>query len=532
MAEPKSQMEIERKYDAEHDFTLPDLSGLPGVASVSERRSYLLVANYFDTADHRLATRGITLRRRRGGEDAGWHLKMPVGPDAKNELRAPLGRPQVVPARLSGLVAAYTRGAELRPVATLETSRTVTRLLDAQGEVLAEVADDAVIGRVIDPVVAGDGEQPAGNGTAPISAWREIEVELGPAGTPELLKAAGKRLRKAGARKASSSSKLGRVLEPVMTAPFNGHRAAPELPAGSAGAAVIGYLSAQVDAVLKFDPKARLAEHDAVHKMRVSVRRIRSALKSYAPLLDAGRIAPLEPELKWLADALGEVRDLEVLRMRFTDRLDQPYGLEPAASQSWLESLAREEKSAYRRLNVTLKEPRYFALLNALDTLVTDPPLTERAGKDATKELPRLVTRQWKRLTRKYEAISTAEDAEEARHDTRKAAKRARYAADLAADALRDLARQTGGKDSRDLAKLADAADRTAGHAKSLQEVLGGYQDGVIAMEHLKAASANRTTTPAEAFVLGALYGIERSEAHASLSQVEDTWKKTKPPSF
>jgi CYTH domain len=88
VADPNSQLEIERKYDAERDFALPDLSGLPGVASVSEPRTHLLVANYFDTSDHRLAARGITLRRRRGGEDAGWHLKIPAGPDSKNELRA------------------------------------------------------------------------------------------------------------------------------------------------------------------------------------------------------------------------------------------------------------------------------------------------------------------------------------------------------------------------------------------------------------------------------------------------------------
>ncbi|ACY95865.1 CHAD domain containing protein [Thermomonospora curvata DSM 43183] len=544
MADPKSQLEVERKYDADRDFTLPDLSGLPGVASVSEPRTHVLIANYFDTCDHRLAARGITLRRRRGGADAGWHLKIPVAPDSKNELRASLGRPQVVPAKLARLVAVHVRGAQLRPVAVLETERTVILLRDAGGRLLAEVADDTVTGRLIDSEGA---EQP---GT---TVWREIEIELGPAGTPELLRAAGERLQQAGARPASGPAKLGRVLEPVMAVPFGGHRRAlPDLPAGSAGAAVIGYLAKQVDAVISYDPKARLAEFDAVHKMRVAVRRIRSALRSYAPLLDPVRIAPLEPELRWLAEVLGEVRDLEVLRMRFTDRLERPYGLHPAASQSWLEALSKREKSAYRRMNTTLTQPRYFALLDALDALVADPPLSERAFRPAVAELPRLVTRQWRRLTRKYEAIATAKDPEEARHDARKAAKRARYAAELAAAALRELkpqaadgarpakgkgkkrkaSRRAAAEPARSPAELAEIAAQTAAHAKRLQEVLGGYQDGVIAMQHLRAAAAERSTTPAEAFVLGVLYGIERCEALESLSRVEATWEQTAPPAF
>lgn len=520
MADPKKHLEIERKYDAESDFALPDLTGLPGVSAVSEPQTHLLVANYFDTDDLRLAAHGITLRRRRGGDDAGWHLKMPVGPDSKNELRAALGRPQVVPARLAALVAAHTRGATLRPVATLETNRTVVRLLGGDGEVLAEVADDAVIGQVIDAVVTGDGERPE-SGAASISAWREIEVELG-TGSADLLKSTGRRLRKAGARKAGSSSKLGRVLRPVMEARGGDRRSAPAPAAGTAGAAVAGYLAAQLEAVLTYDPKARLAEFDAVHKMRVAVRRLRSALKSYAPVVDRKRTDPLQPELKWLADALGEVRDLEVLRMRFADRFHELAGLpgfdaEITGAQSWMEALAKEEQAAYRRLNATLKQPRYYELLDALDALVADPPLTEGAGRPAAKELPRLVSREWKRLKKSYDAIEVAEDRDEARHATRRTAKRTRYAADLAAAEL-----EKG---------QAEIAARTAAHAKSMQEVLGGFQDGVIAMEHLRAA-ADRVSSPSESFVLGVLYGVERCEALSSLSHVEDTWAKTSAPGF
>ncbi|MFC7730777.1 CYTH and CHAD domain-containing protein [Actinomadura keratinilytica] len=487
------QVEIERKYDADTDFTLPELSDLPGVAAVGPARSHHLHATYFDTDDLRLAARGITLRRRRGGDDAGWHLKMPVGPDSRAETRAPLGRARVVPARLANLVAAYTRGAQLRPVATLETERTVLPLLDEDGAVLAEVADDAVTGH--------DLRDDRETGTS----WREIEVELG-SGKPGLLKAAGKRLRKAGARRSASSSKLGRLLDGAVPQ-------APPAPVddGSAGAAVQAYLAAQVAAILTYDPKARVAEEDAVHKMRVAVRRIRSTLRSYRPLLVREHVDPLRSELRWLAGVLGEVRDLEVLRMRFTARLDELDA--GGAGREWLDDIAREERSAYRRLNAALKEPRYFALLDALERLAEAPPLTDRAARRAAKELPGPVARAWRRMEKAHAAIATAEDADEARHETRRAAKRARYAAEAAVPVL------------------GDAAARAARDARRVQEVFGGHQDGVIAMARLREIAA-RVRTPAEAFTVGVLYGAERCEAQASLDDLERIWQRIGAPDF
>jgi CHAD domain-containing protein len=511
------QLEIEQKYDARADFVLPELGGLPGVASAGEPEAFDLHASYFDTADLRLAAHGITLRRRRGGTDAGWHLKMPAGPDGKEELRAPLGRPAIVPARLAALVAAYTRGEPLRPVATLETRRTVVRLYASDGAMLAEVADDLVTGRdVRDAPAANDPAASTPAADAPARRWREIEVELGH-GTAELLKAAGKRLRKAGARRSKSSSKLGRLLggaiEPPKAARARAACKARLVAAidngkgpATTGDAVMAYLAEQVEAVVRFDPKARLGEEDAVHRMRVAVRRIRSTLKAYRPVLEDERTEPLGPELRWLAAVLGEVRDLEVLRMRFQERLG-------GAAPAWLDDLARQERTAYRRMNAALKEPRYFALLDELDRLIAEPPLGRAADRKARKDLPDLVTRSWDRMARAYASIAIAEDAEVARHETRKAAKRARYAAELA------------------MPVLGVAAKRVAKDAKRIQEVLGGYQDGVIAMEHLKTAAA-RTRNTSEAFDLGVLYGWERCEAETARDRLSVTWSQTLGPAF
>ncbi|HEY5990150.1 MAG TPA: CYTH domain-containing protein, partial [Streptosporangiaceae bacterium] len=70
--------ETERKYEVDADFAVPDLSGLAGIAAVTGPRTHQLSAVYFDTTGFRLAAAHITLRRRTGGTDAGWHLKLPA----------------------------------------------------------------------------------------------------------------------------------------------------------------------------------------------------------------------------------------------------------------------------------------------------------------------------------------------------------------------------------------------------------------------------------------------------------------------
>src|SRR3954451_6866058 len=155
--------EVERKYVADDAFQLPPLTELmagtdlrpdPAVSPLAEGEpvQHRLAATYFDTVDLRLASAGVTLRRRTGGEDAGWHLKVPAGTDARSEVRHPLGRStRTVPAPLQQMVWAQSLGSALRPVAEIVTDRTVRRLVDVTGHVVAEVADDRVTARRLLP---------------------------------------------------------------------------------------------------------------------------------------------------------------------------------------------------------------------------------------------------------------------------------------------------------------------------------------------------------------------------------------------
>ena len=212
MSGPDSFLEIERKYAVDAGFVLPDLSVVPGVAAVTGPRIYHLTAVYHDTPGKRLAASRITLRRRTGGTDAGWHLKLPAGAGARREVHAPLGPgTEAVPAELADLVSEQTGGEPLRPIGRLQTKRTVRHLLDSAGQVIAEVADDEVTGSLPDQ---GSGKtegrrDPDGWQTA--IEWREVEIEL-VGGSAGLLDAAGRALLDAGARPSPAAAKLSLLL--------------------------------------------------------------------------------------------------------------------------------------------------------------------------------------------------------------------------------------------------------------------------------------------------------------------------------
>lgn len=199
-------LEIERKFDVDDGFERPDFTGVaPGVAAAAPV-VHQLSATYFDTADGRLAASKITLRRRTGGADEGWHLKLPGGPassaaySSRLEVQLPLsaGGERDVPAVHAGRVAGVTGGLPLAPIATLDTERTVVTLTGADGSLLAEIADDRVTAGLVPP----DG---------PPLRWREVEVEV-PSESPELQQAIAGRLFAAGARPAGHGSKLARLL--------------------------------------------------------------------------------------------------------------------------------------------------------------------------------------------------------------------------------------------------------------------------------------------------------------------------------
>ncbi|GCB91209.1 CHAD domain-containing protein [Streptomyces noursei] len=394
--------EIERKYEADGRGSalgaapgrLPDLTRADRVAAVVERAPETLDARYYDTADQRLAADRLTLRRRTGGPDAGWHLKLPVTlpgvtGSVRDEIRAPLA--DAPPPELTALVRSRTRDAPLVPLVRLRTRRTVHELHDAAGALLAEVAVDDVEAWRLHP-----------DGAPGPARWREIEVELAPGvgAGQELLDAVEEVLTGAGARPAAAPSKLARALAETAPRRPAEDAAARLAPAGAdrtdghrgrtAGDVVLRYVRAQVRAVVELDPAARRDLPDAVHQMRVATRRLRSAFRSYGAVLDRAATDPLGVELKWLAAELGLGRDQEVLAERLTAALAEVprelrLGPVSARLRTWS---VRHRAGARDRLLAALDGPRYLALLEGLHALLGAPPLRGPAARPAPGSSP------------------------------------------------------------------------------------------------------------------------------------------------
>jgi len=503
--------EIERKYDPAAGTTaaldaVQAMTGTAGIAAVSRQGKQLLDAVYYDTADLRLIGAGITLRRRTGGADAGWHLKLPAGADTRDEIRLPLaaaadkpaadtapgtagrraalpraGVGGAVPEELAALVRACTRGAALAPVVRIRASRRVLGLLDGSGQTLAEIGADHVSAEPAD---------------GPAVSWDEIEAEL-VTGGPELLTAIEARLRRAGARRAAAATKLQRALAGRLSAAGAGREPPPLTRGSPAGQVVLGYVRGQVAAIWRYDPLVRRDAPDAVHQMRVATRRARSALQAFGGIIDRDATRPLCAELKWLATALGPARDGEVMLDRLTaDLAAFPAALVAGPVQAritgWFTAeLAQARQSALAALD----GQRYLRLLDALDALLADPPLTPRAARKAGKGLAKPVRRAARRLQRALAAVPGAGDRDAAIHEARKAAKRARYAAEAAVPAL------------------GRAADRQAAQAKELQQLLGDHHDSVVARTVLLDLAGKARAAGEDTFTYGLMHQRQACQA-------------------
>ncbi|MEU9626918.1 CYTH and CHAD domain-containing protein [Streptomyces luteogriseus] len=491
MAETKR--EIERKYESDEEG-LPDLTGAGGVAAVADKGVAHLDATYYDTGDERLAASSVTLRRRTGGSDAGWHLKFPIAPDVRDEIHAPLS--DTLPDDLAALVRSRVRDSELLPVVRLRSARAVRHLLDADGRLLAEVSVDTV-----------HAERLTGRGGE--AQWTEVEVELADGGDPALLDKVEKRLRKAGVRPSASSSKLARALEE--TAPGKRRKSAHVRRSVTAGDHVLAYLRTQRDAIVELDPAVRRDVEDSVHSMRVATRRMRSTFKSFGAILDRAVTDPVADELKWLAGELGLDRDREVLTERLIAAVDEvPAALVRGPLSKRLHSWSSAVHDGARgRLLGILDSRRYLALLDTLDTLIADPPLLKAAGKKPRKPLAKAVRKDFRKVSRLIAQAADLEpgtDRDVALHEARKKAKRTRYAAEAAEPVL--------GKPAKTMVKS----------MKALQNRLGEHQDSVMARQALRELSAVAHAAGESAFTYGLLHEREEQRAVRVEAELPGFW--------
>ncbi len=485
-------IEREVKMGAWAGFALPGLDGIVAGVRAETRAPRTLMAVYYDTPDLRLARWGVSLRHR-AGDGTGWTVKLPDGDDGPALVRRELtfeGPSGIIPDAAAALVVAYARGANMGPVARMRTVRTGVDLLDTEGTRVAEVVDDEV--SVL-------------HGGRVAARFRELEVEIGDRAPDDLLERVVATVRQAGAGEPDRTTKVVRALGPRALAP-------PEIVLAELGdkptaaALVREAVAASVVRILRHDAGIRIGDDpEDVHQARVGTRRLRSDLRTFAPMLDEAWLTPLREELKWLAALLGAVRDADVLLDRLrTQTADLP-GPDTAGLAPLLRRLAKQREEARAALLEAMSGRRYVELLDALVDAAQSPRYRAKADRSAVKVVPRLVRRPWKRLRTSVHALPSDPPPEDL-HRIRILAKRARYAADAATP--------VGGKRARSFAAaLAD-----------LQGVLGQHQDAMVAEAWLRTALAD--ADPAAARAGAELIALERADATACRARWKPVWKK------
>lgn len=503
MTPPVTHREIELKFRVHGLFVLPDLgaAGIPGRHVTSD--AFDMEAIYHDTRELTLFRWGITLRRREGGADQGWHMKLPVaGADGttRDEMHVPLdaGAPGAVPGALVEVVSPLLHELPLVPIVTLSTTRTPTVVSSDDGTALIEIVDDIVTVRHEGRVV---------------SVFREVEVEAidaSHAETAAVMEQVSELLLSSGAVP-SSMSKAASALGPQAAEPPDVPAYPLPSPQGLAVDAIRATLSQHVRHLLMADIGVRRDLPDSVHQLRVAARRLRSALTTFAPLLDPEPTAELRGELRWLASELGAIRDTEVM----IERLDQHAAelddeQDTDRCRAAIDPLLRLRIAAARSSALAaLRSDRHQQLVDDLMAAAVNPPVTDAAFSPCADVLPPLVARTWRKLAGSVAALDL--DGPSAPwHEARIKAKRARYAAESVEGVF--------GKPMRRLAVgLADVT-----------EVLGDHQDAHVAQTLIRDVASQDGTDGVTGLSLGLLHEYEAEVEMRDRLRFLDIWTEAR----
>ena len=562
----QSFLEVEAKFSVAESTQLPELTRLEGVDHVADTRHHALSAIYYDTEDLRLTHAKVTLRRRTGGNDDGWHIKIP-SEAGRTEIHAELGEPvdgrYEVPSELLHQVRSIVRHNELTPIAQVDNKRTEMVLADADNKPVAEFCDDHVTAFSFLP----GGEQ---------QSWREWEVELAGElpGTEEgtqFIRRATSLLIGAGARVSSSPSKLKSALgDSYANAPLPPALVSPDVDPDSPAAAVITALQANRDKLVDYDPRVRRDEWDSVHQMRVATRELRSHLQTFHGIVVGPEIEKIEADLKELAGILGVARDAEVVEERWQKLLESEDSdtLDDSTREHIAQDMGTAYRRAHRRVIAALDSERYLELLESLDRLLADPPTAdkqqesapvnddaeqteeqssteegaassesrednaaaaekakkkpEKKSKDKSADMDtvmaqhlekaynKLVKRHKKAVENWDNPELSLHEREDYFHDMRKAAKKLRYAAEAAGSA-------TNLKTKR-LYKA----------CKQMQSVLGDFQDSVTSRDKLLELADSARRRGENTFGYGLLYQRELTIGLKALDDYAESFKDIK----
>ena len=378
------------------------------------------------------------------------------------------------------------RGRQPSPLADLRTVRTQRDVRTARGATVAEIVEDDV--RVL-------------RSNQLVKRFRQLEVELRAAASDAVLPRLEKQLRKRGAGKVNPVTKAAIALD--------GGPLEPALPATHLHDNVTIFelvratLAASVDRLVRVDPTLRASPNaDAVHDARVSVRKLRSHLRTFAPVTDRAWAGDLSERLRWLGDVLGAARDADVLVAGLTEHIERLPSPDRRQAEQALGLFRAPRDSAYYELGRVLRDPAYAEVLETTIAAAC-APMVHLPQRSAASVMPQLMQRVWRKL-RKRVRRAGLQPTDRDLHRIRIHAKHLRYAA----EALMPIA--------------GNAARRFARRAEDLQALLGKQHDAVAADIALHA----HVHDGAHAFIGGEFAAIRRADSERYRERFPRCWQR------
>ncbi|MEI9964572.1 MAG: CHAD domain-containing protein [Caulobacteraceae bacterium] len=455
---------------------------------------------YFDTAERDLRCAGFGLRVRRtgGGFVQGLKRQDGAGAVSRQEWESPVPGEAVDAALLQDTPAhAILDGRALAPVFSTTVKR-LSRLCRAEG-VLIEASLDA-------------GEVSVGGRSEPI---HELELELKD-GDVHALFALGRQLAADFSVRLSFESKAERGYR-LADKDDLAARASADAPlsadlcAAEAFQRIARACLAQVCA--NAEVLRRVRRPEAVHQMRVGLRRLRAAFAAFKPMLADRRLNVVEAELKWLAGELDRARDIDV----FVQSTFRPAAAEmsDAALAPLGRQLLKAQSAAYDRALKAATSRRYAVLTVEAAawieagrwTTLKDPVLTALRARPAREFAIEALDHLRRVVRRRGHDLANLDHV--SRHKLRIRAKRLRYATEFFAPLFEDA----GKSQSKFLRAL-----------KRMQDRLGELNDLAVARDRILRDAGLRT--PELALAAGRLIGRREKSEKALLDEAVEEYDR------
>jgi inorganic triphosphatase YgiF len=468
-------------------------------------RHKYLVSTYFDTPKLLLRKNGVSLRVRQAGKKRVQTIKTvsagisPGRGEWEHKLQG--DEPDLRAARgtaLEPLLSGKLKR-DLEPIFATHVQRTFLPLRSGNGQI--ELALD-------------EGHVRAGQKSSPLA---EVELELKKGTASDLFKAA-RLVAGLAPIKLALKSKSEQGYDLIADQPsraFHGseiilrHDTSIAAAFQVIGRSVLRHIAAN-------EPAVKAADPDGVHQMRVGVRRLRAAIAAFSELLDCKQTEQIKRDLKWLAEKLAPVRDLDVFLKGKIESFEGSNS--PTAGLPELKSeLIYRRDIAAESAKTAIATTRYRLLIFNILEWIEDGKWLKQSRAHGKRKIRPFAADLFERRTRKArrKAKRAGEVDAHARHKLRIAIKKLRYALYF----FETLYSHDGS---------AKALSRYKKYLKDLQDNLGALNDIAVHQKlAIKLAAGNGGAKPElVCLAAGMIAGCERSEVQPILTQVTETARK------